>query len=68
MSTCGVSGGLGITEAGKQLARLVHDIGEDTAGMRATMACRLDEWIRHGETPGRSPNTRHGYRPKAFSI
>ena len=28
----------------------------------------LDEWISHGETRGRSPNTLHGYRAKVARI
>jgi hypothetical protein len=28
----------------------------------------LDEWIAHGETRGRSPNTLHGYRSKAARV
>jgi hypothetical protein len=66
--------GVGIAEAKKQLARLVSDIAEgknganvDPAG-KLTLAMLLDEWIAHGETRGRSPDTLHGYRSKAAHI
>jgi hypothetical protein len=33
-----------------------------------TISTPLDQWIAHGETRGRSPNTLHGYRSKATRI
>jgi integrase len=66
--------GIGIAEAKKQLARLVSDIAEGKYGTkvdpaeRMTVSALLEEWIAHGETRGRSPNTLHGYRSKAARI
>jgi integrase len=66
--------GVGIAEAKKQLARLVSDIAEGKYGTKVdpaekvTLSMLLDEWIAHGETRGRSPNTLHGYRSKAARI
>jgi integrase len=66
--------GVGIAEAKKQLARLVSDIAEGKYGAKVdptekvTLSVLLDEWIAHGETRGRSPNTLHGYRSKAVRI
>jgi integrase len=66
--------GIGIAEAKKQLARLVSEIAEGKYGTkvdpaeRMTVSALLDEWIAHGETRGRSPNTLHGYRSKAARI
>jgi integrase len=66
--------GIGIAEAKRRLARLVSDVAEGkfraavdpTTTM--TLSTVLDEWIEHGETRGRSPNTLHGYRSKAGRI
>lgn len=66
--------GVGIAEAKRQLARLVSDIAEGKFEAAAdppetvTLSTLLDEWIAHGETRGRSPNTLHGYRSKAARI
>jgi hypothetical protein len=66
--------GVGIAEAKMQLARLVSDIAEGEFGAKVeptekvTLSMLLDEWIAHGETRGRSPNTLHGYRSKASRI
>jgi integrase len=66
--------GAGIAEAKKQLARLVSDVAEGKYGAevdpaeKVTLSALLDEWIAHGETRGRSPNTLHGYRSKAARI
>jgi hypothetical protein len=55
--------GVGIAEAKKQLARLVSDIARGKFGAEVdptdivTLSTLLDEWIAHGETRGRSPNT-----------
>jgi len=66
--------GVGIAEAKKRLARLVSDVADgkfrpalDPTAM-VTLSTLLDEWIAHGETRGRSPNTLHGYRSKAARI
>jgi len=66
--------GVGIAEAKKRLARLVCDVAEgkfrpalDPTEMVA-LSTLLDEWIAHGETRGRSPNTLHGYKNKAARI
>jgi integrase len=66
--------GVGIREAKKAHARLVSDIRAGKYGERVTpdkirtLGQLLDEWIDHGETRGRSPNTIHGYRVKAERI
>jgi hypothetical protein len=53
---------VGIAEAKKQPARLVADIAEGKFGAKVatekvTLSMLLEEWIAHGETRGRSPNT-----------
>ena len=66
--------GVGIAEAKKRLARLVTDVADGKFGAKKeptevmTLSMVLDEWIAHGETRGRSPNTLHGYRSKAVRI
>lgn len=66
--------GVGIAEAKKRLARLVTDVADGKFGTKKdpteimTLSMLLDEWIAHGETRGRSPNTLHGYRSKAVRI
>ncbi len=61
--------GVGIRAAEKELARLVTDVADGKyGGERATFSFALDEWISHGETRGRSPNTLHGYRAKVARI
>jgi hypothetical protein len=58
----------GICEARKAPERLVSDIRAGKYGEKVTpdkirtLGQPLDEWIDHGETRGRSPNTSHGYR------
>jgi integrase len=55
-------------------AQLVSDIAAGKYGEKVepekirTLGELLDEWIEHGETRGRSPNTIHGYRSKANKI
>jgi integrase len=66
--------GVGIREARKAHAQLVADIAAGKYGKPVeadkvrTLSELLDEWIDHGETRGRSPNTIHGYRAKANRI
>jgi integrase len=61
--------GVGIRSAEKELARLVTDVADGRyGGSNATLSFLLDEWIRHGESRGRSPNTLHGYRAKVSKI
>ena len=61
--------GAGIREARRELARLVTEVQDGKhGGSKATLAYLLDEWIRHGEARGRSPNTLHGYESKARRI
>ena len=66
--------GVGIREAKKERAQLVADIAAGKYGEKVepekirTLSQLLDEWIEHGETRGRSPNTLHGYRSKATRI
>jgi integrase len=66
--------GVGIAGAKKARAQLVADIAAGKYGEKVepdkvrTLAQLLDEWIDHGETRGRSPNTIHGYRSKATRI
>jgi integrase len=66
--------GVGVTGAKKARAQLVADIAAGKYGEKVepekvrTLAQLLDEWIDHGETRGRSPNTIHGYRTKANRI
>jgi hypothetical protein len=66
--------GVGIAEAKKRLARLVSEVAEGkftpAPGPRRwrPLSTLLNEWIAHGETRGRSPNTLHGYRTKAARI
>lgn len=66
--------GVGIREARKAHAALVADIAAGKYGEKVepekirTVSELLDEWIQHGETRGRSPNTIHGYRSKANRI
>lgn len=66
--------GVGIGGAKKARAQLVADIAAGMYGEKVepdkirTLGKLLDEWIDHGETRGRSPNTLHGYRSKAKRI
>ncbi len=66
--------GVGIAGAKKVRAQLVADIAAGRYGEKVepekvrTLGQLLDEWIDHGETRGRSPNTIHGYRSKATRI
>jgi len=61
--------GSGIRAARRELARLVTEVEDGKfGGSKATLAHLLDEWIRHGEARGRSPNTLHGYEAKAKRI
>jgi len=66
--------GVGIREAKKAHAQLVTDIAAGMYGEKVepdrvrTLSELLDEWIDHGVTRGRSPNTIHGYRSKAIRI
>ena len=62
--------GVGIKEAKRRLAKLVDDVAAGKYGVKTdpeeivTLSKLLDEWIAHGESRGRSPNTLHGYRSK----
>ena len=66
--------GVGIPEAKKAHSALVVDIAAGKYGEKVepdkvrTVSELLDQWIRHGETRGRSPNTIAGYRSKATRI
>jgi integrase len=62
--------GVGIRAARQELARLVTEVAEGKHGatQKSTVSVLLDEWISHGETRGRSPNTIHGYRSKVARI
>ena len=66
--------GQGIRKAREQLAILVADIAAGKYGTPVepdkvrTLGQLLDEWIDHGQTRGRSPNTIYGYESKARTI
>lgn len=59
----------GIRAAKKELAALVTAVDRgEFGGSNATLSYLLDEWIKLGESLGRSPNTIHGYRSKTKRI
>jgi integrase len=66
--------GVGVKEAKRRLAKLVDDVADGKYGVKTdpdeivTLSKLLDEWIAHGESRGRSPNTLHGYRSKLGRI
>jgi integrase len=66
--------GQGIRKAREQLAILVADIAAGKYGKAVepdkvrTLGQLLDEWIDHGRTRKRSPNTLAGYESKARAI
>jgi integrase len=60
---------VGIRAAKAELAKLQTEIREGKhGGSNATLGFLLDEWLRHSESLGRSPNTLHGYRAKVKRI
>jgi hypothetical protein len=66
--------GVGLKEAKRRLAKFVDDVAAGKCGVKTdpdeivTLSKLIDEWIAHGGSRGRSPNTLHGYRSKLGRI